>query len=433
MARYSCPKRPDIALASRRDFLQQAATRLLGVTAFASLPIVSARTAAASVAAGRAQHVIYLNMKGAMSHLETFDPKPGTDATGETSVIDTKLAGIKFGSYLPKLASMADRLAIIRSLTSETGAHEPGQYLMRTAYRQINSIRHPGLAAWDLHVRGKLNEELPGSVLIGNANDHPTCGFLDPGLSPVPVANPERGLENTKSPGYLVEGQFERRLQLADRFDSGFRSRYRGREVEAYNQMYKDAVRLMHSPELSAFDLSNESEKLKEAYGKNTFGQGCLLARRLIEHGVRFIEVESGGWDMHNDLWTRIETNAGEMDQGMGALLDDLHSSGLIAKTLVVLATEFGRTPEVNANAGRDHHPGAFSCVLAGAGVRSGVVYGATDETGMAVDEDNVSLQDFNATIAAAMGLPLDKEFIAPNGRPFVIADHGTPIAKVLA
>jgi len=414
---------------ARRAFLGQAARAAFGITLLDGL---AGRRATAAPAAG-GTNVIYLMMRGAMSHIDTFDPKPGREEQGETKAIATKLPGVMFGEHLPLLAGLADRLAVIRSLTTETGAHEQGTYLMRTSYAQLNSIRHPAFGSWALHVLGKRSRDLPGYVLVGNGNEHPGCGFLDPAVTPVPLADPERGLENIARPAYLSQANFERRLSLAERIDGDFKRHYAGRQIEAYDQMYADAVRLMGSGDLAAFDISREDAATRERYGRSRLGQGCLLARRLVESGVRCVEVEMGGWDMHRDLWEELPEKVGELDTAMAALIEDLAARGLLGSTLVVLATEFGRTPKVNENAGRDHHPAVFSCVLAGAGVKPGVVHGASDAAGRLPDRDAVSVADFNATIAAACGMPWEKEFFAPNGRPFKIGNDGTPVAAVLA
>ncbi len=414
---------------ARRAFLGQAARAAFGITLLDGL---AGRPATAAPAAA-GTNVIYLMMRGAMSHIDTFDPKPGREEQGETKAIATKLPGVMFGEHLPLLAGLADRLAVIRSLTTETGAHEQGTYLMRTSYAQLNSIRHPAFGSWALHVLGKRSRDLPGYVLVGNGNEHPGCGFLDPAVTPVPLADPERGLENIARPAYLSQANFERRLSLAERIDGDFKRHYAGRQIEAYDQMYADAVRLMGSGDLAAFDISREDAATRERYGRSRLGQGCLLARRLVESGVRCVEVEMGGWDMHRDLWEELPEKVGELDTAMAALIDDLAARGLLGSTLVVLATEFGRTPKVNENAGRDHHPAVFSCVLAGAGVKPGVVHGASDAAGRLPDRDAVSVADFNATIAAACGMPWEKEFVAPNGRPFKIGNDGTPVAAVLA
>ena len=416
---------------SRREAFGRVARATLGV---GLVPAISRQLeAAVDGKKPHAKNIIYLMMQGAMSHLDTFDPKPGRDEQGETKTIPTKTPGIVFGQSLEKLAGLSDRLAVVRSLTTETGAHEQGQYLMRTSYPMINSIRHPAFGSWAVHAMGKISKDLPSYVLVGNGNDHPGAGFLDPSLTPVPVADPTKGLENTVRPRYLSEKNFDRRLALADRIDRDFKQRYAGRQLDAYNQLYKDAVRLMGSVDLQAFDIAQEKPEVRDRYGDSKIGLGCLLARRLVESGVRCVEVEFGGWDMHRDVFEEMDEKGPQLDRAMAALLEDLEQRGLLASTLVVLATEFGRTPRINENAGRDHHPGVFSCVLAGAGVQGGAVYGQSDESGFRPDKDPVSVADFNTTIAAACGLPYEKEFHAPNGRPFKIGGGGKPISAVLA
>ena len=424
---------------ARRDVLSGIARAALGVSVGCSLGgrFPGSSLAAEELASGKkqaaAKNIITLFMRGAMSHIDTFDPKPGRPEQGETGVIQTATPGLLFGEHLPHLAKQTERLAVIRSLATETGAHEQGTYLMRTSYQQINSIRHPAFGAWALKVLGRRSRDLPGYVLVGDGNEHPGCGFLDPGFSPVPVANPELGLENTKRPEYLSAKNFDRRLALAARIDRDFQAQYRGPQLEAYNQMYSDAVRLLGSSELEAFDISRESAEARRRYGNSSLGQGCLLARRLVESGVRVVEVEMGGWDMHRELWDELPKKVGALDQALAGLLDDLADRGLLDSTLVVLATEFGRSPEINENAGRDHHPAVFSCLLAGAGIRGGVVHGASDERGRSPASDGVSVADFNTTVAAAAGLPHTQEFKAPNGRPFKIGGGGQPIAAVLS
>ena len=416
---------------ARRAVFGRIARTTLGVTLLDAMGGNLTAVAAASGKAG--MNLIILSMRGAMSHLDTFDPKPGREEQGETKPIQTKTPGVLFGEHLPRLAAQSDRLAVIRSMTTETGDHQQGQYAMRTAYPVLGSIRHPSLGSWALHVQGKASRDLPGFVLVGNGNEHPGAGFLDPSVTPVPVADPALGLENTVRPAYLTEKNFNRRLALADKIDADFRRRFAGPQVEAYDQMYKDAVRLLGSVDLEAFDIAKESEQTRERYGTSPFGQGCLLARRLVEAGVRCVEVEYGKWDMHREIFEELPESAGNLDAGMSALVTDLEKRGLLSSTLVVLATEFGRTPRINENAGRDHHPAVFSCVLAGAGVKGGAVHGASDERGFKPDKDAVSVPDFLTTVAAACGLPYDKEFMAPNGRPFKIGGGGKPIKAVLA
>ncbi len=415
---------------SRRNFMASVAKTCLGVSV---MPMASSFAGGTSIGAapGKAKHLIYLFMQGAMSHLDTFDTKPGAETQGETATISTAVPGVQFSGYLPGLAKRSNQLAIVRSMTTETGAHGPGQYLMRTSYKQIGSIRHPFMGAWVHKVHGKLNRDLPGSVLIGGANRHPGAGYLPPDFAPAPIGSAAAGLENTRPPGYMKDDQLEDRLKLTRRFERDFRKKYEHREVKAYLEYYNEAVKLLNSRDLVAFDIKKEKEEVQKAYGKNKIGQGCLLARRLVQKKVRCVEVTFGSWDHHRDVFTALPERTAELDQAVSALLDDLGQSGLIKDTMVVIGTEFGRTPKINQNAGRDHHPGAFSCVLAGAGVKGGQAYGKTDKTGQSVEEDHVYPADFNASIAYGMGLPLEQTFMSDTGRPFKIAHEGTPVKSL--
>jgi hypothetical protein len=420
----------------RRNFMQTIARQALGVSfagSIASPGIFGEAQAQISPARGKAKHVIYLFMDGAMTHLDTFDPKVGVEEAGETKPIQTRVPGMQFGDRFPKLSYLAGAIAVVRSLSTETGAHDKGKYLMRTAYKQLNSIQHPAMGAWMVSEVGRLNTELPGNYLIGADNRHPGAGFLEPSLSPVPIASPSAGLQNTKLPKYLPPELFTRRLALANQFDEAFQKKRKNSGVEAYNQLYSEARRLMGSEHLKVFDIKEEPQAIRDAYGNNQLGQGCLLARRLVQSGARFVEVNYGGWDMHQELYTKLDEKANHVDTAVGNLMRDLHSKGLLQDTLIVLTTEFGRKPKMNVNGGRDHHPGAFCSLLAGAGIRGGQVYGASDKHGHSVESDHVSVSDFNRTIAAAAGLPLDEEKFAPNGRPFKIGGNGDPVAALLA
>jgi hypothetical protein len=418
---------------SRRRFLARTAQACLGVSIapFAG-PLASALAQGSAPATGKAKHVIYLFMDGAMSHLDTFDPKPGRDVQGPTKAIQTNVPGVQISEHFPKLAKRLKQVSLVRSLTTETGAHGPGQYLMRTSYKEIASIRHPGMGAWAQKLLGKINPELPGNVVIGNSTGHPGPGFLEARVAPVPIGDPVAGLQNTQPPKYLQDNQFDRRMRLTSAFDGPFERRYEHREVKAYTELYQEAIKLLKSKELKAFDLDEESAKARESYGESTLGQGCLLARRLIESGVRFVEVSAGGWDMHRDCFEAMPERGPQLDQALSALLADLEEKGLLGETVVAVATEFGRTPKINENAGRDHHPGSFSCLLAGGGIQGGHVHGSSDKDGFSAAADRVSVQDFNATIAQALGLPLAQDFTSPSGRPFKVASDGKPIAGLL-
>jgi hypothetical protein len=428
--------RPEYSSEDRRDFLKTIAKQTLGVSfagSIASRGLFGEAQAAAATPAGKAKHVIYLFMDGAMTHLDTFDPKVGVEEAGETKPIQTRVPGVQYGDRFPKLAYLAGAIAVVRSLSTETGAHDKGKYLMRTSYKQINSIQHPAMGAWMVSEAGRLNQELPGNYVIGASNRHPGAGFLEPSLSPVPIASASAGLQNTKLPKYLPPELFNRRLMLASKFDESFQTRRANGKVEAYNQLYGEARRLMGSEHLKVFNIKDEPKNIQDAYGNNQLGQACLLARRLVQSGARFIEVNYGGWDMHQDLYSRLDEKANHVDTAVGNLMRDLHSKGLLDETLIVLTTEFGRKPKLNVNVGRDHHPGAFCSLLMGAGIKGGQAYGASDARGFSVDKDHVTISDFNKTIATAAGLPTEEEKFAPNGRPFKIGGDGEPVKALLA
>jgi len=223
-------------------------------------------------------------------------------------------------------------------------------------------------------------------------------------------------------------------LDIASKFNKKFLGTYPQKQIRAYTDLYDDATRLMKSDDLKAFDLTNEPQDLRDMYGDNNFGQGCLLARRLVESGVRFVEVQLGGWDMHNQVFDAMETRGATLDAGLSSLLMDLDRRGLLSQTLVVLASEFGRTPEVKpGRIGRDHHPSAFSALLAGGGIKEGFVHGVSDKRAHYVEEGGVGMEELNATIAHVMGLSVNKTIFSPSGRPFQVSHGAQPIGEILA
>ena len=376
-------------------------------------------------------------MLGGLSHIDTFDPKPEMpEIQGPVSPLATNVPGIHLTEYLPRLAQQMDQFAIIRSMTSNQGDHAAAQYLLHRSYLEGGTLSHPTLAAWAMHSMQKLNTELPGTASIASNDDSVSTGFLDLKYAPVPIGDPTQGLADSKLPKYVKDGnRLPTRLALTQAFNESFHGRYHYRQTESHAKMFVDAVRLMRSNDLKAFDISKETTATRDEYGKSPFGQGCLLARRLVEYGLRFVEVGLGGWDSHFDNFGLVEKNAQVLDQALSTLLYDLKQRGLLDSTLVVVATEFGRSPnivEAHKN-GRDHHPLAFSCVLAGGGVKGGQIYGATDSKGARVVDRKVSIPDLNATIGWALGLPIDDKFTASSGQQFQIANDGKPITGLFA
>lgn len=378
-----------------------------------------------------AKHVIYLFMAGGMSHLDTLDPKPGAKTQGPTVPIPTRADDVMLGQHLPKLAGHMDKACIISSMTSTQGAHEQAQYLMRTSYELRGTIRHPSTGAWCHRLAGRYNDALPGHVMIGGGSDAAAAGFFPAEFQPVPIGSADDGLQNSSRPRGVSERRFERRLEMLKKLNNDFGERNRQTSVNSYSQAYADAVKLMRSADLTAFDIEQEPDSIRRAYGSSQFGQGCLLARRLVEHGVRYVEVFKGGWDTHDDNFDRLEQNLPDLDQGISALLADLDARGLLEDTMVVLASEFGRTPDIDEDLGRNHYPKAFSALLAGGGVIGGQRYGKTDKEGREVVSKTTTIQDLNATIAHACGLPVDHVVYSPSGRPFQVADKGEPITDI--
>ena len=414
---------------SRRKFIQYSAKALLGVgLSTSSGPLWAAQT----VRKPTARNVIYIYLSGGMSHIDTFDPKPKWKDQGPIRPINTNVSGIQFSEYLPSLAKHADKLAIIRSMHSNQGAHESGTYFMHTSYAQRGTLKHPGLGAWLNSMSGKTNSTLPGNIRIGGSNNAPGgAGFLDSKYEPLHLGSPDDGLPHVSRHHSVDAIELRERLAIAQMMDLSFHQKYPAKQVRAYGDVYQEAIKLMNSKDLAAFDLSQEPPMVRALYGDSRFGKSCLLARRLVEHGVRFVELTLGGWDTHNDNHEQVATLSSPLDSCLSALLDDLHYRGLLDETLVVVGTEFGRSPEINDNAGRNHHPGAFSCVLAGGGIRGGQVYGSTDASGHSIASNGVTVPDFNATIAYALGLPIDKVVYSPSGRPFRIADKGRPLTAL--
>lgn len=416
---------------NRRRFLELAAGSFLGVSSSNSFGAAGGKTEIAPLASP-AKQLIYLYMEGGMSHLDTFDLKTGHENQGSTRPINTNVDGIRVSSHLPNLAKHADKLCIVNSLTSTAGDHEKGNYFMHTSYQQRATIRHPGLGAWHHKLKGKLNPTLPASVFVGRESRfHGSGGFFEPEFEPLAINEPQSGLKYARA---LVEKtRFERRLDLANDIDAEFLKRYHSKPIRAYGHMYADAVRLMDSPDLEAFNIHKEDAKTKERYGTEPFGQGCLLARRLVERDVRTVEVSFGGWDTHQNNFTSLPELCHTMDQAVAALLHDLDRIGKLNDTVVVLTTEFGRTPLINQNVGRDHYPQAFTSVLAGGGFKSGYVHGKTSEGAEEVVEGSMTIPDFNATIAYALGIPVDQVMYSPTVRPFTVAHKGKPQLQLFA
>lgn len=409
---------------SRRVFAERTAAAALGLSL---MPTVDeAIAAAANNTAGKAKHVIYIYMGGGMTHIDTFDPKPGASTQGQTGAIDTGVAGIKLSEYMPDLAKRFKDIAVVRSLGQKTGAHGGASYWMQTGYQESPAIRHPNMGGWAQKALGKQHPQLPDTIYINGGG--PGAGFLGAAYAPLPVGDPSKGLPNAK---FMVDNKrMDTRLESLEGLNRSFLNKYDTEDVNAYSDFYDNTLEFLQSKELEVFDLKKEKKETRDAFGNGRFGQALLLSKRLVKSGVRFVRVSNGGWDMHGDLWNRGPNKINEFSKGVGTLIDTLKAEGLFDSTLIVLTTEFGRTPKINARGGRDHHPRCFSAMLAGGGIQGGQVYGETDALAMSVKEDPCSVKDFNATIATALGLSLEQRIYSPGGRPFLIANRGKPIMQ---
>lgn len=424
---------------SRREFIEKLAYTTFGVSILKS-PVMFADEVKEPVNMSKfkkAKHVIYIYNNGGMSHLDTFDPKEKASVMGGVKPIKTT-GDFSISEYFPNLAKHGKNFSVVRSMTSKTGAHSQGQYLMRTSFSKNSLTIHPAMGALSSFLLGKQHKSIPDNILISGDTDHPREGYLDKRFTPLPIINPNEGLKFSKIS--VSNSALNNRLSIMNTLDRSFRENFGVHDVNSYNVLYDETLKLLKSEDLDIFDLNKEKSENRERYGKSNFGQGCLLAKRLVEKGVRFVEVGDGGWDMHNDIATAMGRKS-YYDQALGALFDDLVSTGLIKETLVVVATEFGRTIDVNnnennnglnKNSGRDHHPAAFSCMIGGLDI-GGKVVGKTDENGDKVVERAVSIGELNATIGFMLGIKPDQVWTSPAGRPFTVGNKQMPIKELLS
>lgn len=417
---------------TRRSLLRAGITSglALGVSRWLERAALAAPDAApGTVAAGKAKSVVLLWMNGGPSHIDTWDPKQGKVA-GPAKAIKTSVPGVMISEHMPQLARVANKLAIVRGMTSREGNHQRAQYLLHTGYPPNPTVAHPSLAAWVTKRLGEPKTGLPGSVSLGGPGA--SAGFFGVQYGPFVVQAPGQMPNNVGYGPGVDDARFEARKALLDGMEAGFAAQTGDVKIEGRRQLYGKADRLMHASALKAFDVSEESEAVRASYGDSNFGRGCLTAARLVASGVKFVEVTLDGWDTHQDVFGRTKRLMGMLDPAMSGLLADLERRGLADSTLVVWMGDFGRTPNINANDGRDHHPGAWTAVLAGAGIRGGVVHGETDAQGAKVVKDAVSVPNLLATIATPLGLDPADMAQSPAGRPIALTDSGTPVRALL-
>ena len=425
---------------SRRGFLAAGALGGLGL----SLPDLLMRQAMAEqkhydFVKAKAKSVIHIYLPGGMAQQESWDPKPYSplEYRGEMRPIKTN-TGEQFCESVPKLAKMADKFSVIRSMTHGEAAHERGTHNMFTGYKPSPALRYPCFGSVISHEYGPRNN-LPPYVCIPNVpNEFAGTGYLPSSYGGFALgADPARGdfkVRDLDLASGVDAERFMRRKSALEAVNKNFTSGTSADNVSAMNTFYQRAYDLLDTPKArEAFDISKEDDKMRERYGKTEAGQRLLMARRLVEAGTRLVTLTYGSWDMHAGITDNINRQMPALDQGLSALLGDLSSRGLLDETLVMVSSEFGRTPKVNKDAGRDHWPKVFSVMLAGGGIKGGMIHGASDSTAAEPDRDAVSPADLATTMYRLMGIVSDKELMAPGGRPIEIVDGGNLIEPLMS
>lgn len=417
---------------SRRDFLKFSAAGAALTSVSGWLDILAAR---ASGMGGKHKSCILLWMEGGPSHKDTFDLKPGTKDGGEFKPIATSVPGIQISEHFPRLARQMQDAALLRGMSTSEGAHGRARYFMHTGYREgVGGLAYPSLGAITSAELGQPDFPLPNFVSVGGKLSY-GAGFLGSRHQPLVVTDPARGVENLKAPTSDLE--FGDRVKLLEELEAGFARVKKAPVIHDHSTTYHRAVTLMRSKEARAFDLAREPGKARTAYGNSPFGDGCLLARRLVEAGIPFVEVFQNGWDTHRDNFPKVKELSAQADPAMSALISDLKERGLLDTTLVIWMGEFGRTPQIttkDGTPGRNHYPRAWTSVLIGGGIRGGQIIGKTDKEGAEVVERPISGIDFLATVCQLLGIDYTKQNPTPIGRPIRIVDKGAqPIKELFA
>ena len=380
----------------------------------------------------RGKSCVLLWMQGGPSQFETFSPKPDHPNGGETKAIATQVPGIEISQHLPQMARVMEDVCLLRSMNSKEGSHPRAQSLLHTGYLPTASVQFPTFGAHAAHQLGDSADELPNFVKIGRGGrGGGGGGLLGVAYDPFVMSDASRMPENTTVT--TTDSRYRRRLKLRTRLENQFAKRGSRQEVNNQAKLYRKASRMVLSPSMEAFDISREPESMHTAYGSSAFGKGCLLARRLLEAGVTFVEVVAGNWDTHLDNFSRTQTLCQQIDQPYSQLLRDLKQRGVLEKTLIIWMGEFGRTPRINPRGGRDHFPRAFNVALSGAGIRGGQVIGRTNAGGTAVSDRPITVPDLFQTFCRALDIDPEHENLSGIGRPIKIVDGGSAVTEVFA
>lgn len=387
----------------------------------------------------KAESVIHVFLPGGIAHQETFDPKPYSplEYRGELRTVKTKTGDV-FSETVPRLAALSDKLTVIRSVTHGEAAHERGTHNMFTGYKPSPALIFPSFGSVISHEYGPRNNLPPYVAVPSAANEYAGTGYLSSSYGPFALgadpANNGFRVQDLNLPSGVDMARFERRRSALEAVNAHFQTKQNADAINAMDTFYQRAYSLISSEKArEAFNIDAEDAALRDRYGRNTAGQRLLMARRLVEAGVRFVSVTYGGWDMHTQISAGMRRDMPALDQGLSTLIEDLESRGLLSKTLILVSSEFGRTPKINNEAGRDHWPKVFSVMMAGGGVKGGLVYGSSDATATEPEFDPVTPEDLATTMYHLLGIVADKELMAPGDRPIEICDGGNLIKGILA
>ena len=399
----------------------------MGAT-FLGFPIKQLLALEGSDHPAKAEHVILFWNGGGMSHIDTWDPKPGRPTQGEFQAIRTSVPDVQISEIFPELAKQMHHCALIRSVAGTQGAHGRATYHLQTSYNQAGNLIHPGFGSVVVHEKDQLGD-LPAYVsLNGRA---PRASYLGQECEAYFIGTPGEKDPYLSFPEGIAQERGNRRLERLTQFNNRYAQGNRNPSLEATQTSIQEAVRLMRSPALKAFELDKVPTKTLNRYGDTAFGRGALVAKQLVETGVRFVQVNRGGFDTHSNNFPAMRNHGEIMDPALASLIEDLAESGMLKKTLVVMLSEFGRTPRINDNAGRDHYPAVFSAFMAGGGIQGGTVVGASDKDGREPHERPVQVQDLHATFCHALGIDPDKEVMTPLARPMKLVDSGSTVSEL--
>ena len=427
---------------SRRTFLQVGAATGLGLTLEGLLRSNAARADLKHYESkeGKAKSLIHIFLPGGSAQQETFDPKPNApiEYRGEMGFIKTKVEGVFFNECLKKTAEVADKIAVCRSMTHGEAAHERGTHNMFTGYRPSPALQYPSFGSVVSHEFGVRNNLPPYVCIPSVPTTYAGSGYLSSKYAPFALgsdpANPGFTVQDLALPGGVDDKRFTTRKSMLAAVNDHFATREKSDNIAAMDTFYQQAYSLISSPKAKeAFNINAEDAKLRDAYGRNAAGQRMIMARRLVEAGVRLVSLTFGGWDMHSGIKAGIQSQLPQFDQAFAMLITDLAQRGLLDSTLVMVSSEFGRTPKINATAGRDHWPKVFSVVLAGGGIKKGIVYGTSDATATEPEDDPLSVEDLACTVYNCLGINSDKELMSPGNRPIEIVDGGKVVKELLA